>query len=219
MIRRYDQAIRDLLALTIDANKIRMSFASASHEGGTETERRVERAAPNSESVGLPAMALTRLGWELNPERQNLRRHRHLGWSDDLDMVFQAQHPMAWDIAYQLDIETRYREDMNILTQFTIIKFPNIVRAVLVDLGPPWGIKKVYLKLGNVVDNTEFQGDENKIRTYKTSIDFMFEAWMTLPPVSVRTVRKLIAQVRLDWVDDKRGIDVPVLFEKVLSEG
>jgi len=221
MLRRYDAAVADLLSIALEGQKIPVKISRPRVEFGTQTEMFPERAAEITSAMEnhiaqLPAMVLTRLNWTLANNRFNPVLHRKLKWSDDLNMVSQSQHPLPYDIPYQLDIWTKFRDDANVLTELTLIKFPRRLRFLTVDFGKAWGSKRASLFAGQVVDNTMLEPGPD--RECRITIDFMLEAWLPLPVTSIRTVRKIIKTVNLVWIEDARGFD-HLAFEKVVGEG
>lgn len=213
------------LRTTIGDHKIPMGFASPRREMGTQTEMFPETvsdiyplpASRPDQTVRLPAMVVTQLNWVRSDERYNPAKHRKLRWSEDLNLVSQAQHPLAYDIGYQLDIWAKFRDDANILLDLTLQKFPRKFAYLKVDLGDAWGVKRIPFLCKNVIDNTNlnYEGGDREVRF---TVDFEMEAWMPLPIVDMRTVRKVIAVAEIMWVDDFRGLD-RVAFEKTLEEG
>lgn len=203
----------EFLRASINGEKIPMGFATPRREFGTQEEMNPMEAGDvpvhGSKTIKLPSMVVQRLNWTLAENRMNYTRHRKIRWSDDLNLVTQAQHPIAYDIAYQLDIWTKYRDDANILTSAVIIKFPRRMASLQVDLGHPWGVKKVFLGITSVVDNTELESEDGD-REVRMTIDLNLEAWMPLPPTDVRTVRKVLADTQIMWFDDARGIDAEI---------
>ena len=189
-----------------NGEKIPMGFATPRREFGTQEELNPLPEDPlpihGSKTVQVPSMVVQRLNWVLSDQRMNYGRHRKLRWSDDLNMVTQAQHPIAYDISYQLDIWTKFRDDANLLTSLTLVKFPRRKAALNIDLGYPWGVKKVYLIPAGVVDNTELETEDGD-REVRMTLDFLLEAWLPLMPVDVRTVRKVVDEVRIMWMVDK----------------
>lgn len=189
-----------------------MGFATPRREFGTQEELNPlggPDIPPRGKSVPLPSMTLQRMNWTLAENRMNYTRHRKVRWSDDLNLVTQAQHPIAYDIAYQLDIWTKYRDDANILTTTVLMRFPRRMAGLLVDLGHPWGVKKVFMGVTSVVDNSELETEDGD-REVRMTIDLNLEAWLPLPPVDVRTVRKTLVDTRVMWLDDAKGTDAEI---------
>ena len=220
MIRRYDSAILALLKAELSPGvPVPLNFGAPRREYGTQDEMGASPADRkpsfrSKQSIPLPSMSLTRSDWTRSAERSNFNLHRKLKWSTDLNLISQAQHPMAVDIPYQLDIWTKFRDDANILTELTMTKFPRVQRAMLIDMGEPWGVKKVYLVLGNAVDNTENES-EDADREVRMTVDFILEGWLPFKSRTIRTVRKVVADVdvvRQDGSPDAR------VFSKTLEE-
>jgi|ERR1035437_2315179 hypothetical protein len=205
MIRKYDLAVQDFLRIDLNGSKIPMGFATPRREFGTQSELNPEDAVSlpphGAKTVKLPSMVIQRTDWTESAERQRWTKVRKIKWNDDLNMVTQAQFPRAYDLSYQLDIWTKFRDDANILTAMTLTKFNRKYKGLTVDLGHPWGEKKVYLRVDGVHDLTELESDEED-REVRMTIDMLLEAWLPLPPVDVRTVRKVIEDVQIRWLID-----------------
>jgi hypothetical protein len=221
MLRRYDAAVLNFLRLKLEDGSVPMGMATPRREYGKQSEMFPESASEipsrGNQTVRLPAMVISRLNWVPATERHNLAVHRKLGWSDDLNMVKRSQHPLAYDISYQLDIWTRERDDANLLASMTLLKFPRKLAYLTVDLGEGWGEKRVALIVKNVQDLTELEPNELD-REVRMTVDFELEAWLPLPITDVRTVRKVIQRTEVLWVDEDRGLD-QIVYEKVLEEG
>ena len=222
MLRRYDQAVMNFLRLTLEKEPVPLGFATPRREYGKQGEMFPENKAETprraDQTIRLPAMVVTRLNWTPSDARHNQTTHRKLAWSDDLNIVKKSQHPMAYDIGYQLDIWTKFRDDANILTALTLQKFPKRIRYLTVDLGEGWGEKRVSFIVKSVQDLTELEPGEESDREIRMTITLELEAWLPLPIVDVRTVRKVIERVDIMWYDDARGLDATA-YEKVLQEG
>lgn len=222
MLRRYDAAVMECLRLKVDEAFVPMGFATPRREYGKQSEMFPEVASEipmrGNQTVRLPAMVLSRLNWTPATERHNLAVHRKLGWSDDLNMVKKSQHPMAYDISYQLDIWAKFRDDANLLASLTLLKFPRKLKYLTVDLGEAWGQKRVALHVKGVQDLTELEPGEEKDREVRMMVDFDLEAWLPLPIEDVRTVRKVIQRTDIMWYDDQKGLD-QTAYEVVLEEG
>jgi len=222
VLRKYDFAVFNFLRLTLEKDFVPIGFATPRREYGKQSEMFPENKSEvpfrGDQTVRLPAMVVTRLNWIRSEERYNPVVHRKLAWSDDLNFVKQSQHPMAYDIGYQLDIWAKFRDDANILTALTLQKFPRRRRYLTVDLGEGWGKKRVALFEKGVQDLTELEPDMESDREIRMTITFELEAWLPLPIVDVRTVRKVIERVDVVWYDESRGFDATA-FEKIIEEG
>lgn len=218
MLRRFDLAVLDFLKLSVNGEPIPLGFATPRREFGKQSEIQ-GRAVPQREdqSVRLPSMVLSRLGWTRSSERTNLVRHRKLRWSDDLNIVTGAQHPIAYDLSYQLDVWTKYRDDANLLVALTLTKFPRLTAPLTVDMGNPWGERRVFLEAKDVGDNTELDPGEDGDREVRHTIDLTLQTWLPLPPKDVRTVRKVVMEADVMWYQDEKGVDA-VAFRKTLEE-
>jgi hypothetical protein len=208
VIRKYDEALMKFLKLTVSDADVPLTFATPLKEFG---EHEVVQDSPIPQSpkmITLPAMAVSRLNWTADAARYQEAIHRKLKWSDDLNLITQAQHPMAWDFAYQVDFLTKYRDDMNILMALTLIKFPRKIVMIPVDLGTPWGVKKISLIMGQVVDTTELESlDESSNRLCRMTLSLTLQGWLPLPSKDVRSVRTVLERLDVMWVEDRKGVD------------
>ena len=224
MIRRYDSAVLDFIrpSLTMNGEKVPFGFAGQRREFGQQSELssgESDRLGPrDNQTVKLPSIVLQGLDWELDEARYNAAKHRRLKWSDDLNLITQALHPLPYNLMYQVDIWTKFRADANVLSTAIAIKFKRRYAWLSVDMGYPWGVKKVALhQTTGIKDNSESESEEGD-REIRKTIDLRLEAWLPTPPVDVRTVRKVIATAEVMWFDDSKGIDA-IAFSKTLEEG
>lgn len=208
MIRKYDEAVMDFLKLTISDATIPLTFASPLREFGQHEEVQDSPIPQSPKMIALPAMAVSRLNWSPDARRYQQAIHRKLKWTDDLNQVAQGQHPMAFNFSYQVDFLTKYRDDMNILVALTLVKAPRKIVMLPVDLGSPWGVKKVPLLFGEVIDNTELESsDEASNRLCRMTLSLTLEGWLPVPTTDVRTVRKVLQRTDVMWVEDRKGVD------------
>lgn len=218
MIRRYAVALIDLLRIELPDTKIPIGIASPRREFGTQSERQGHRVEARLDAtIPLPSMVLSPLDWNLNRDRFIRAKHRKLRYSDDLNMVTQSRHPLPYDFNYQLDIWTKYRDDLNLILAYTMTKFENQFATLQIDLGHPWGVKKVFVRAEHVTDNTDSSLEPDNDREPRATVDLVLEGWLPLKPKDVRTVRKVIADVSIEWIEPGKGLDAQA-FKRTLEE-
>lgn len=218
MLRQYDFSVLEYLRIRNANIDIPITFASPRREFGQQDELVPGKPVPAryNQTVRYPAMSLTRLNFEFAPERFNPSNHRRLGWSDDLNLIYQAKHPLPYDLHYQLDIIAKLDDDANQLLTVTIGKFENMMAVLTANMGAPFGVKKIYLHLGNISDNSTLEGDESTDRITRYSADLKLEGWFPLSVKAIRTVRKVIGDFEITKLD---GTSAELVFSKIFEEG
>lgn len=204
--RPYDEAVAKELTVDLfpdpeDSNIIVTVVPSVV---GLQREHSVQKAidpaAPPQEyiktdkTVKLPASALSRQGWEFDITRWSRADYTQIKWTEDGNRVIQSLHPMPFEIAYQLDLWTKYKSTMNQFIHRVAIKFLAREIWLKVDIGEPWGIKSIPLKLalGGPQDLTNMELDEMEDRTFRTVFSFNLDAWLFPDATSVPSIRKVL---------------------------
>jgi hypothetical protein len=203
--RPYDEAV--VKALTVDLypdpadDTVVLNIPPVF--GGLQREFSTQEALdPNADpqeniktekTIKLPASALSRQGWEFDSTRWSRADYNQIKWTEDGNRVLQSPHPMPYEILYQLDLWTKYRSTMNQFVHRVLIKFVNREMWLPIDIGEPWGVKRVALRLsfGGPQDLTNLDLDELDDRTFRTTISFSLDAWLFPDITSVPSVRTI----------------------------
>lgn len=204
-IREYDEAVAKLLTVTIypDQEDRTVAITVKPNLSGMQKEfagqdkmnptRPKQKQIKDDKTVVYPASALTRLGWEFDLSRWTRVGYRNLAYSVDGNRIVQSEHPMPFEIQYQLDIATKMRSTMNLLVRSIALKFLNREVWIPVNTGEIFGIKRVPVKLafGGPQELTEYEHDETKDRVVRMAFTFNVEAWLFPDVTTVPTVKKI----------------------------
>lgn len=217
ILRQYDQAVVDILTLKSRGEAIPIVMATPRREYGNRREQHPDIDEPErqQQTVHLPSMAVGRYDVRPSETRRRLARHRKIRYSDDLNTVGASLPPIAVDISYQLDIWTRLRDDANVILTWTMSKFPRVHRWVTVDMGWPWGEKRVAIRYDGASDNTDLEPGTEGDREVRMTLDLVMEGWIPVEPEEIRTVRRSVVQLDLEFHDG--GLDQTV-FKETLEE-
>lgn len=203
--RPYDVAVAKALTVDLfpDPDDPNITITVAPTIVGAQMEYSVQSAIdPMAEpqeniktdkTVKLPASALSRQGWEFDITRWSKADYTQIKWTADGNRVIQSPHPMPYEIQYQLDLWTKYRSTMNQFIHKIAIKFLAREIWLKVDIGEPWGIKSIPLKLalGGPQDLTNMELDELEDRTFRTVFTFNLDGWLFPDASSVPSIRKM----------------------------
>ena len=204
--RPYDEAVVKELTVDIypdpDNEDIQLTlapvFSGMQREYASQTDIHPE-AEPQANiktdrTIKLPATALSRLGWEFDLTRWSRADYQKLKWTEDGNRVIQSPHPIPFEILYQLDLWTKYRSTMNQLVHRIMVKFVNRELWLSINIGEPWGIKKVPLKLsfGGPQELSGLEQDELDDRTFRMAITMNLDAWLFPDASSIPTIRRVI---------------------------
>ena len=144
-------------------------------------------------TVKLPASSLSRQGWELDITRWSRADYNLLKWTEDGNRIIQSPHPIPFEIMYQLDLWTKYRSTMNQFIHRIATKFWRREIWIPIDIGEPWGVKRVALKMsfGGPQELSNLELDELDDRTFRTAITFNLDAWLFPDATAIPTIRKV----------------------------
>lgn len=145
--------------------------------GQTETTIDEQRGV---QTFATPRVSVTRLTWQFSSARNNTVPVRRLRvWDADGKQNFYLQTAKGirpWDLHYQLDFQTRFREDMNQLLRWYLYH-PDQTYSIQVDFKYPWGFKSIPLQFDQIVDNSDIETGE-KERAIRYTIPMTVEGWM-----------------------------------------
>ena len=203
--RPYDEAVQKVLTTEIYPDPdnedliltLEPTFAGMQREYSTQEdidpEAEPQKNIKTEKTIKLPATALSRQGWEFDITRWSRANYEMLKWTEDGNRVIQSPHPMPYEILYQLDIWTKYRSTMNQITHRLLMPFLNREVWLPIDIGEPWGIKRVALRLslGGPQDLTHLELEEMENRTFRSMISFSLDAWLFPDAASIPTIRKI----------------------------
>lgn len=169
----------------------------------------------SDKSVKLPAMALSRLNWELDITRWSRADFRRINWSSNLDRVRGGMRPVPYSVLYQLDIWTKYRSTMNQILQKIIQKFARREIWFKVNLGEEWGEIRVPIKMmfGGPQELTDYELEEMEDRTIRSAFSFVLQCWIPTETYLIPTVTKLLVDEQQAVTSDGQVETTPVVFE------
>lgn len=161
----------------------------------------LQKKGARTTRVTLPAASLRGINYRFNPQRWSRAHYRKLGWTEDGNRVVQSEHPLPFDVTYQLDLWAKFRSTMNQLTHKIGIKFFAREIWLKVNLGGPWGEKKiaVFMPNGNPIDLSDNNPGDND-REIRFAFTFIMQAWMLPDPTMIPTVRKVVMNIAIPAV-------------------
>jgi len=141
----------------------------------SETKIDTDRAV---QTYATPRVAVARTAMEFAPQRRNnvpVRRVRM--WDEAGRFIVQTKRaPRPFDIHYQIDFHTRFRDDMNKLVRWYQFH-PDETYSIWVDFKYPWGTQLMTLFFSQLVDTTDIETGE-KERWCRFTCPLTVQAWM-----------------------------------------
>lgn len=206
-VREYDEAVAKLLTVTVypDPDDRTVAVTVKPNLSGMQREfsgqdkmnptRPKQKQIKDEKTVVYPASALTRLGWEFDLSRWTRVGYANVAYTEEGNRIIQSEHPMPFEIQYQLDIAAKMRSTMNLLVRAIALKFLNREVWVPVNTGEVFGIRRVPVKLafGGPQELTEYEHDETKDRVIRMAFTFNVEAWLFPDVKTVPSVKKIVA--------------------------
>ena len=224
MLRVYDITLAEFLSLSfVDydrfgnvtaTHEVPMTFGSPRREfgDGTNSQQYDDFPPTMAEQIAMPSTTLTRLSETFDWRRYTNAEIRHLGYTDDLNLILTSPFPLPFTLMYQLDAWAETYHDLNGMHERFLLKFPNPVWPIDVVFPQPWGTKPVYLTNDGVQLTSTLEPGEDE-RYLRLMATVTMEAWLPLPAVWKRTVQhysiqfleqnteELILLLESEWAD------------------
>lgn len=208
--REYDEAITKLLTVTIHPDKDDLNIAvtvapkMSAMQKEYASQTKMHPGAPKQKNIKqdktvvYPASALTRLGWEFDLSRWTKVGYRKLAITEDGNRIMQSEHPMPFEVQYQLDVVAKFRSTMNMIMKTLLLKFAQREVWVPIYTGEAFGIRRVPVKLafGGPQDLTPHELDETQDRIFRMALTFNMECWLFDTPTTVPSVRQVFIDTR-----------------------
>ena len=130
------------------------------------------------QTMATPRVSVTRQNWVYSMRRNINRPIRRIRlWDEQADFwITQKKHPRPIDMMYQIDIITRFRDDMNKCLRW-YIQHPDNTYTIPIEFGYPWGRKFIDLFFENFIDNSDIETQERE-RWIRYTIPLSVEGWM-----------------------------------------
>jgi hypothetical protein len=164
-------------------------------------------------------MSIRRIGKANDPNRFNSNAIRRLGWCDPPDgdvekRLRRGKFPAPVNLNYQVDLWTRYVNEMNLWEQKLLFEFAPQYIYLQIRPNDVWGDKKYIVFLeGEISDNSDLEPGERE-RQCRRTMTLRAECWLFDQMLTAQFIAK---RFDIEWKDfDDVGItyDVQMLPPK-----
>ena len=142
------------------------------------------------ERIVYPSVAVTRLDISFDQVRFTYAPWRKLIYSDDLNLVLEANFPLPYNFSYQFDFWCLEQAHLNIFMEQWARKFPRPTHWVDVQYPPPWDTQTVHIQGTPTFANTSLLEGGEEQRQLRGVASLNVFGWIPLPSRWVRTIQK-----------------------------
>lgn len=140
-------------------------------------------------ALPLPAMSLSFVDAVFDDARAHSWQFRRLGFDRDARHVWTAPYPEPYNLLFQLDMRSKYNNEVWRMMQQYQTKFRRGAWCLTVDMGP-FGIQQfIRVETSGPRDASDLEPGDDRERTIRKSISLTVYGWLVLPATKVRTIR------------------------------
>jgi len=164
------------------------------------------------ERIGYPSIAITRLDISFDQVRWTYAPWRRLLYSNDLNLIMEANFPLPYNFSYQFDFWVLEQAHLNMMMEQWARKFPRPTHYLDVQFPPPWGVQGVHMQGTPVFSNTSILEGGEQQRELRGVATVNVMGWIPLPSRWVRTIQK----ISVDVIDESSQ-DILAAYETELA--
>lgn len=163
----------------------------------------------DNDTLTFPRISVSRLDHQNDPTRYNAFRFRRLGWCSDTYQrkIKSGRFPVPINIAYQVDLWTRFVTEMNLWEQKFLMEFAAQYLYLQIRPDDIWQNKMYPVFLDSPISDTSDLEPGDGERAIRKTVSLRAEAWLfdqDTTPVSV------VKQIEMQW----RDFDTEDLFDR-----
>lgn len=148
-------------------------------------------------TIAIPALALSRMDFTLDPSRWSLAGFRKIKYTEDGNRVLQSEDPYPIKITYQFDAWVKYQSMANQIIRNILLKFNKREVWLPVDFKGEFGIHHVPIELVEGPRNLTELDPGTAERSLRYMFRFVLRAYILPDMSSLPTVRKGVAEYYL----------------------